>query len=186
MGYWNLSSGSPSCQLHCQLFLDCVVEYKVTVFFGSKLNSSSVTLSQASKQCALLRLALFWSCCLSLPSFLMWQEIFLLWFLQMYCCFPLRFLRPRHSSGIGQMLSYPLSGKQKCHYRLLCSYQSSKHSFDFCNGRRNDSNEHSVDAADGWSNTYLFFNILFCMWSQKLMSLSNYICIFHLLTSEPN
>lgn len=48
----------------------------------------------------------------------------------------------------------------KCHYRLLRSYQSSKHGFDFCNGRRNDSNEPNVDAADGQSDTRFFFSIL--------------------------
>lgn len=139
LGDWSLSPDSPSCQFHCQLFLACVVECEVTVFFRSKLNSSSVvTLAQASKQCAPLRIALLqkssgahclffqiWSCCLRLRTFLMWQEIFLLLLHQMYYCVPLQLLRVRESSAICQMLSYPFSGEQRCHYRLLYSYQSS-------------------------------------------------------------
>lgn len=38
--------------------------------------------------------------------------MFLSLFQQMYYCFPLRLVRPRESSGIGQVMSYPFSGKQ--------------------------------------------------------------------------
>lgn len=104
-----------------------------------------------------------WSCWFIVSAALLYdrKSIYLLLFHKIYCCFPVWILRPRESSDIGQILLYPFLGKQKCHYRLLCSYQSLKHSFDFCNGRKNDSKEPSVDIADGQSNTHFFFSILY-------------------------
>lgn len=177
-GDWNLSPGSPSCQLHCQLFLDCVVGYKVTVFFRSKLNCS-FTLAQVSKQCVPLRITLLQKSSgaylpLFLALFLLFQSLqFFLCDRKSSCCCIVKCINAFLFNFWGQENHQALARCSLIHSVANKSVITGYYihikvcpSFDFCNGRRNYSNEPSVGAAD---DTYVFFSI---------SSSGKYSCIF--------